>query len=259
MSSFMPKKPFDTTTLENTITITIQFDNANSIFGGSGVYPSGFQNASVLYRTGDLSSKNLSLAGPLRNDPSLRLAYPFQYAQSYTSQSFQGMATIGQPVNICVNNFINSDLTSSIFSVVLNDNLIPPTGSNPSTFNYAPITNIQIQMNGQIIYNAPYELYKLYNMQGSFGSSYFWNSVINPGTVAPFTSEPVDTYVVIIDWSRLRANMYNSVTQNCWRIAANTMTFSFNTPDTSTYTMFLTNFYNAVAEIGNGGTRIYLS
>lgn len=258
------KKPFDTTLLMNPITIIIQFNQANSFYGGP--TPPGqnsFSEATVLYRTGDLTQKSLSLKDTLMRNPEMMYSYPFIYAQSYVSQSFNGSTSLASPVNIQIQNFINADLVGMTFCAVLNSNLSVASGSNnsPSPFNYAPITDIQLQLNGQYLFQMPYEQYKLINMQSSLGGGFFHNSVLGTyNTVTQtFPSTPVDSYPVFCDFSRLRAASFIDYVQNTFRIGNNTMNFIFRTPDTSVYTLFVTIFYNAVAEIGNGETRIYLN
>jgi hypothetical protein len=259
-SGLFPKKEYDTTLLSNPITVTIQFDQASAIFGGSGTRPSAFLEASVSYRTGDLAQKEMSLRTALMNNPSQMYSYPFIYQQSYVSQSFLGSTDVSSPVTIQIQNFLNADLVGMLISVVKQSDIAPSASSTPNTFNYDEVSNVILNLNGQNVYVSPYKQYKLLNMQSSLGASYFANTVTLAGSTQPFTTNPVNSYVVFVDFSRLRSAAFTNVMQNVWRIGNNSMSVSFNTSTASVaYTMFCTILYNSVLETSNGESRMYLN
>lgn len=255
MSGLWPKKEFDTTLLSTSITINIEFEPASAFYGGSGTRPSGFLDASISYRTGDMANKSLGLKDVLQRNPSEMYSYPYLFPQSYVSQTFTGSTT--SLVNVQLQSFINADLVGMILCVVKNTDITTSSNNTPSAFNYDPIRNLTVALNGQTIYYAPHEQYKLINMQGSLGASYFHNSIIAAGDASPFNSTPVDSYCQYVWFSRVPAATFNNHMQNVWRIGNNTVSISLNTSTTGLYTMYASFIYNAVAEIGNGETRIY--
>ena len=266
----MVKKPFDTTLINNPITIQIQFNNANAIYTTTGNtslltppgLPTGFNNATLYFRQGDLSNKDQSLKYELIKHPNLMYSYPFIHHQPYTTR-FPG-AVLGapgaQPVSLPLLSFINADLVSITFGVV-DDLYNVGTPYQISPFNYDPIQNIQLQFNGLVMYNAPLVSYRLYNMNSQGGASYFFNSVINPNGTGPpaGASSPVNTYIIEIDFSRIRALCFENQFQNVWQIGNNTLTLTFYTSTTHQYTMYATYHYNAIAECQGGETRIYFN
>lgn len=260
MSSLFPKKPYDTTLLSNPITITIQFEQASAIFGGVGAKPSGFLEASVSYRTGDLAQKELSLRNALMQNPSLMYTYPFIYQQSYVSQSFLGSTDPNSPCTIQIQQFINADLVGMTLCVVKQSDVAPSGNSTPNPFNWDQISNLVLNLNGQNIYVAPGKQYKLINMQSSMGASYFNNALVAPGSSAPFTVTPVSNYPVFVDFSRQRSAQFTNQFFNVWRIGNNTMQVQFNTSTAGVaYNLYVTMLYNAVIESSNGESRMYIS
>jgi hypothetical protein len=158
---------------------------------------------------------------------------------------------------------ISADLLAITFGVVRTDRLTRSAvaaGNSPSPFDYEDLRDIRLEFNGLIMYYAPGASYKLFNMQSMIGSGEFQNSVINAGLVAPFTSVPVDTNVVVMSFSRLRQLTFEGQYQNVWQIGNNVLNLQFGGLAASTaYTMFATYHYNAVNESQNGQSTIYFN
>lgn len=262
-SSLCAKKGIDSRMLSSNIVITIKFKQASAIFGGSGVYPTAFQSASMLYRQGDLSNVNQSLSIPMRMNPELIYSYPFIHAQPIQAAPFLGRkasdSTDGTIVNLT--GFINSDLLGIAFYVVRSDNTNPTAGNSPSTFNCDPISNITIRYNGNVIFSAPDQTYKAINMEGDQEASFFENSVIQPGTVAPFQSVPVDSYICWVNFSKDRESCIGNGEHfaNCFRVSNQTFQINLNTSYGSDvqYRMYGCYFYNGLVSFKNGLTSIY--
>lgn len=257
----MVKKPFDTSLLNNPITIQVQFGNGANAYSATGTgvssIPTQFTNASLYFRQGDLSNKDQSLKYELIKHPELMYSYPFIHHQPYITQ-FTGSTNPSSPTSINLLSFINADLVSISFGCVQS---IYNTGGGfqISPFNYDPISNITLLFNGLVMYTSPGQLFKLYNTNSQPGASYFFNSVINPqNTPAPLgPSSPVDTYMLQIDFARIRAVCFENQFQNVWRIGNNTLTLQLNTSTNNPYTLYATYNYNGVAECQAGETRIY--
>lgn len=252
------KLPFDTNLLSNPITIQIQFGQASKIIGGSGASTvSQFTKAAIYVRQGELYNKDQSLKFQLMKNPSIMYSYPFIHHQSYTPQGFTGSVDPNSRVSVPLLSFINADLLAISVGIIKDSDLSPTGGNTPNLFNYQEMSNVRLTFNGLIMYESPAKLWKLYNMKSQIGSSYLFNSIVQPGATAPFNSVPVDTYILIFDFSRIRSLSYQNEYQNVWRISNNTLTLEFNTPDTSTYHLYATYHYNGVCEVQGGQTRIY--
>lgn len=262
-SSLCEKKGIDTRMLTSNIVLTIKFKQPNSIFGGSGVYPTAFQSCSVLYRQGDLSNTNQSLSVPMKMDPALMYSYPFIHAQPIQAAPFRGVRASagGDGAIVNLTGFINSDLIGIAFYVVRTDSVTPATGNSPSTFNCEEISNIVIRYNGNIIYSAPDKTYKLINMEGDQEASFFQNSIIQPGTVAPFNSVPVDSYICWVNFSKAREACVGNGEHfaNTFRVSNQTFYITLNTPNDSSvqYEMRGCYFYNGIVSFKNGLTSIF--
>lgn len=256
------KLPLDSSLLTNNIVITIKFKPSSSIYGGSDARPTAFTSAKITFRQGDLSNTNLSLRNTMMANPDLIYSYPFTHYQNFQSPPFAG-ARESDGLAACQVNlqgFINSDLVGIMFYVVRQSDVNPTTsGNSPSPFNTDPITNVRLFYNGIPLYMSDGELYKLVNTIGHQSASYWQNSVIRAGSVAPFNSDPVDSYLVFIDFSRLRAACFASHFPNCMRVSNQTLQLNFNTQfgPTVNYLCYATYMYNAIAEMRNGQSFIY--
>ena len=252
-----PKKPFDTSLLNNPIQITIQFNQNLAIYGGTATMPTQFLAASIIPRQGELENCGNSLRNQLMLNPSLSLPYPFIHHQSFSPSQFNGSNTQGTPVSLTLQSFINADLLAITVGVVQNAFLSPSGNSTPNPFAYDPMYNISLKFNGQVMFYSPGYLWKQSQMLSMPGAGYIHGSFVNPGNTQPFTSNPVDSYILTIDFSRIRALCWENTYQNVWRIPTNVLTLDFNTLTTNTYTMFLTYSYNGVADIKAGMANIY--
>lgn len=252
------KKPFDTSLLSNPISLQIEFDTAAAAFSATGTgiaqIPAAFITASLYFRQGDLSNKDQSLKYELMKHPDLMYSYPFIHHQPYITQ-FQGSAAPNPPKQINLLSFINADLVSISFAC-LEQKYDVGGGFQISPFNYDPISNVRLLFNGLVMYNSPGQMYKLYNTNSQPGASYFFNSVIQAQNSAT-PSLPFNTYVVEIDFARIRAVCFENNFQNVWRVGNNTLTLEVNTSTNNQYTLYATYNYNGIAECQAGETRIY--
>lgn len=249
------KLPIDTNILKNPITVQIRFKGSDSIYGGTGDRPTGFLNSLVTLKQGDFSNKNDSLAGELLRNPDSMYGYPFIHSQSFVpsdvTTSNQGKG------NIVLQSFINADLVTVMVGIINVDDINPADNSSPNPFNYENLKNVRLTFNGLVMYAAIEDSYKLIQTDTSSGAGYWHGSVITPGNTAPFSSNPKDTYLLIMDFTRLRSMCYDRQYSNTWRIGQNTMTLEFDAlPDTK-YRVYASYLYNGIAEITQGETRIF--
>lgn len=265
-STICEKLMFDTTLLGQPITIFIEFEgNPRAIYGGSATPPTSFQIAELLIRQQRLSDQSKSLRTILDANPDKMYSYPFIMAIGYeTASIFQGVreSDNGQAV-VQFNQFQNSDLLGIVFCVQAVTDLSPAGNNSPNPFHLDRITNIVVTYNGQSIAQLPGESYRaIASYMGKQGASYYKGSVILPGTVQPFDSDPVDEYLVFLDFALLRAACFPDHMDNTWRIPpGNVLQVAFNTTLGSavSYRCFYTCFYNAIVTVQDGVSNIYTS
>jgi hypothetical protein len=258
-SGMCEKLPFDTNMLRNPLTINIVLNPSSAIYGGTGVRPAGFTNALVTFRLGDLTNKDLSLSTQLFRNPELMYGYPYIHAQSFASPPFTGVLRSQGVTNVVLQQFISSDLVGICLGAVRQSRLAPGGNNSPSIFAYDQLYNLTMTINGITSFFTPGTQYKLTNMNCMVGGSYVSNSVIAPGGAAPFNSAAEDTYVVFIDFSRLRSASFCRNYSNVLRYPQQTFNLTFSTETTEIYTLYATYLYNGINEVQNGESLITFS
>lgn len=262
------KKAFDTSLLSNPITITISFESAQAVYGGSispNPFPRNLNAAQMIFRQGELRYREMSLDGELRMNPDKSLFYPDIFCGYQTPPVFQGSQT--QPVSLNLLGILNGDLLAITIGVVrkslLESSSLPApanTYSAPNRFQYDNIQNVRLLFNGQVMFNAPRSSWKLFTSHSTAGAQYFHNSLITAGvTPGTFTSVPQDAYMLHIDFSQFRSTSFESHFPNTWRIANNSLTLQFTTEgdQTISYQAFITYYYNSIVQVQNGNTILY--
>jgi hypothetical protein len=248
------KLPFDTSMLNSPIYVTISTNPAQYFIGGSGVKPTTFTDAKVIVRQGDFQNKDMSLGPLIKRNPTLIYGYPFIHHQTFQSTILSG--TAGVPLSFNLLSILNADLVGLSFGVLMVSDYSPSGGNTPNPFNYQNVRDIQLLYNGQVMWNTPGNLDKLAAAYMIDGAGYFFNSVIAPGAVAPYSSVPVDTYVRHIDFSRKRNANFGNQFANVWRIGNNSLTMQFTPVTTGSCIVFVTYHYNGLADIQNGESRL---
>ena len=262
-STICDKLPLDTTMLQNNIQIQIQLENnPYAVYGGTGIVPSSFITAELIYRMGKLSDQSKSLRREMILSPNLMYSYPFCHAQSFLTPSFTGQNFgSGNIVQLDLNTFANADLLAISLGVVLNTDKSPTSLSTPNPWNYADIYNVRLEFAGQTLFQYPGKMYRLSNMLtgGDQEASQIPGSIVLAGNTQPFSSVPKDNYLVWFDFSRLRSTCLHSHLFNTWRLTNQTLRLTFNTPLTGIqYTAYMTYYFNAFAELQNGTSAIYI-
>jgi hypothetical protein len=251
---------YDSSLLTNPIVITIRFkSDPKSIYGGNAIHPTSFTSAAVSFRQGDLSNKNLSLRNTMISNPELKYSYPMQHYQTFSAPESRGFRESEGSLLIPLTGFINSDLVGIYFFVTRKDSDTPINNNSPCAFNCEELTNIRLTYNGETVYYTPGNSHKLVNMIGQEGASYWQNSVIRPGNVAPFNSDPVDSYMCYIDFSKVRSACTQMHMWNVWRTSNQTLNLSLNTKrgNDTIYKPYVTFCYNGVVSTQNGQSNIY--
>lgn len=258
------KLPVDSTMLQSNIVINIQFNsNANAIYGGlpTNPHPTSFLKAELLLKQGKLSNQAASVRNLMIADPALKYSYPFIHNQYFQSASFPGVRESDgfQGCTVEMNSFSNADLVGIGFYVISQSDKFPTGGNSPNPFNADDISNVLLTFNGSTLYNLPGKAYRMTNMlSGPQSASYYGGSVINPGTVAPFVSNPKNEYMIYFDFSRERSACMQQHFFNVFRLPNQILRVQFNTSlgNSTMYRLYATYFYNAIAEFSNGTSLI---
>lgn len=260
-STACDKLPLDSTMLSNNIVITIAFKaNATAIYGGSESHPSAFTVAEILLRQGKLSASEQSIRQEMVAQPDMRYVYPYIQSQSFVSAPFVGVKPSDgfQACSVDFNTFANADLLGIYFWCVA-DTDKSPTGSNsPRPYKLDEISNLLLTLNGSSLMNMPSKIYKLTGaLIGDQQASYFQGSNIRAGTVAPFSSDPADCWMVFFDFSRIRSACVHDELQNVFRLPNQILRLNFNTSKSGyTYRIYATYMYNGAAIFQNGVSSI---
>ena len=264
------KLPFDTNILSNPITIQIEWAPASQIYGGDITLPMPQELGAVnmTFQLGDLTNKDQSLRRDLElarnSDMPLYYNYPFIHSQSYAPTQIWGSRDPSSPVSVPLLGFINADLLSIGVGVVRTSLLQANATQSPNVFQYDNIQNVSLIFNGLIMFQAPRSAWKLYAMRGTTGGAYFQNSLIQPHTADPasFDSVPQDSYILMIDFTRIRALLSEGEMQNVWRIGNNALTLQFTTEGDANvrYQVYTVYHYNAIGRVDGGGmTEVYFN
>ncbi len=252
------KLPVPTDLLSNPIMVQIAFDTANAFFGGStaGV-PTSFSVATALMRQGDMLNRDAGLRPVMYRNPQTIYGYPFIHFQSN-----QFPITVGslQQQTVTLTGFINADLLGISFGVLRDIDAVSTGGQSVRPFNYQELNNIEVLFNGLTMHFSPGKMHKLTNMNSMDGASYFENSIANTAVGFPFLSSPVDTYIVWIDFSRLKCEQFTHHYDNTWRVPNNTITLKFACDagaSVGSARLLTTYFYSGIANIRQGETTIF--
>lgn len=252
------KLPLPTDLLSNPITVQVSFDTARAIFGGSGTnLPDKFSNATALMRQGDMLNRDAGLRPVMYKNPSLIYGYPFIHFQS---NQFQINVADSSQQTVTLTGFINADLLGFSFGVLSNADAISTGGQSVRPFNYQELQNIEVLFNGLTMHQSIGRMHKLTNMNSMNGSSSFQNSNINGAVVAPFLSSPFDTYIVWIDFSRIKCEQFSGHYDNVWRVPNNTITLKFACSlggAVGAAQLLTTYFYSGIANLRQGETTIF--
>jgi hypothetical protein len=257
-STACDKLDFDSSLLTNNIVVTVSLNNASSIFGGTGTKPTSLLSAKMTFRQGDFSNRNNSLRNSLLANPDLMYSYPMIHNQSFNSPVFQGVTAGNGQCQVNLQGFINSDLLNITFYVVKKNNVTPVNNSTPNMFLCDNITNISLNYNGIPLYVCDGNSWKVVNMVGEQESSYFSNIEIASGNIAPFSSQPYNSYMTYINFSRVQSACWQgNHVANTFRISNQTLNLYFNTTTTDDYILYATYMYSGMIECKNGNSFIY--
>lgn len=250
------KKGIDQLMIDSPIQISIELQNANRLYGGIGVRPTALIRGRMMLVQGEFSYREHSLSNSLRQNLAYRYSYPYIHKQSAVLTK---NCTAGSPTTITLNSFQNGDLLMISLGIVKTSDVQDGTNNSRNPFNYESVKDVTLLFNGTLMYNSPEQMYKLISMIDS-DPSYVQNSIIAPGTTSPFSSAPIDTYILRFPFVPSNPLPFGEKTDghfyNTWRIGSNTMTLGFTTEFTTEYTLYLTYYYNSIASI-NGNVVLY--
>ena len=249
----MERLGFPTDLLSSNVQVTIKFKDASSIYGGIGARPTAFNQAILSYREGVLTDKAMSLRYEMMANPQLLYSYPFIFSRQL-SKRFTGSTTTD--VQIQLDGFLNSDLLGIIFYCVKESDISPQSSLHPNPLNTDDIRDVSLLYNGNFLYRSFGSSWKLQNMLQLPG--YVQNSInTSPNNTGPFTSEPKNSYICNIDFTRLKAVCQPKHMFNTFRVANQVLNLRFKTTTTDTYTIYATYLYNGIIQVQAGVSEVY--
>lgn len=243
------KKGIDTLLLNSPMQISIELANADYLYGGTGVRPSALLQGKMLLLQGELAYKEMSLAGALIQNPGFRYSYPYIHKQSFVlGQS----CTAATPQTVQLQAFQNGDLLMVSVGIIKSSDIYDSTSNSRNPFNYEQVTDVSLLFNGTVMYNSPEKMYKLYDLIDS-DPTYVQASLIAAGTTTPFTSSPINTYMLHFPFTGVNPLPFGEKTDNhfynTWRIKNNTLSLTFTPASTTDYTLYFTYYYNSIASM----------
>lgn len=259
-SSMSHKLPLDTSLLNNPIQISITFHSADRFYGGSAAAPASMVSGKLFTRQGVLTDKSNSLRRDLMNNSDLMYSYPFIHLQSPSTKFLPSIA--GEQV-VEISEFLNSDLTSIIFSLHY-------TAAQKNAGTTAPypnvgleLTDIQLLYNGQTIYEVPGRSGRLINMLWDEGASWCDDVAFNP--VGPYTESPVQSFVYCIPMGDMKSIVFEGKYDNVSRYSTQSFQLRFvpvpvlPTDADQAAELHITHTYNAIATFSQGLCNIQYS
>ena len=257
------KLEYDSSLLNNPIQVNFEFLDNTSIYGGNGILPTQFLRAQCVLRQGQLSNQNDSIRSILKSNLSAMYQYPIVHHQSYQTD-FLSSALVGtkSPGSFLIQQFINGDLLGMTIGIVKTSSLRRDevTFDAPNRLDYENVKDIEILLNGLIIYRGSDKLHELYQLTQGLGSTFWEGSIINPGAIEPFSSFPKNGNLIAVDMSRIRSECFNGTFMNTKRVAQQTMTMTVNMESQDQFTVFATFYYNGLISTDSAGTAlIYFS
>lgn len=243
-----------------------------------------FEEYDLIMEQQELSDKSLSLREELLAAPDYHVSLPFMYAQSMTfpvGNGGSGSFSFGSITSTNITSFINADLTTIWFMVrSADDNTQIATDGNKvslarGTKLYGQeLRNINIKLNGQIMFRYPDNAYEYVSLPNYMGKSVL--TMHQLAIVKDFDKDgkatgnfnadlySTNSYIYEINFSRLRAILNESNLQNTPRFTNQTMQVEFQIANTvgnfgwkgsysSAYTLFCTYGFNAVFAVGGNG------
>lgn len=218
------KKGYDTSLLNNPITIQITLHDAGVIYGGSATPPTALAQGEVFLRQTAFQDRSNSLRMDLQNNPSMMYLYPFYH--KYTPVPKYNIPLDGVTRHtITLQEFLDADLQNIIFSV-------HPTALQKRNGTNAPtpgvsceLLDIELLYNGQTIYKAPGASARLTPMSFYGGASGIEDVLLTQTT--PWGNASIVDYVYSIPFSYAKSVNYEYKFENSPRFANQTMSLSF--------------------------------
>ncbi len=249
--SLNAKKPYDTSLLASPIQININFKPARAIYGGNAVTPSQFDRAQIILRQGQMSNPGQGLGPILKQIPDALYNYPIIHKQSVISRFTSGPAVSGKTGffqgAFDILSIINADLIGILIGIVPTLSVSPTGNDTPNPFVYEDVEDVEILWNGSILYRGQDNLHELFQCKGNIGATFWENSQVNAGVLAPFTSSPVNNNMIIVDMSRLREICYDGTFSNSIRLPQQPVSVTCSVRQNNTaYTVYTTLLYNGM-------------
>lgn len=250
------KKGFDTSILNNPITIQITLNDANKVgYGSTAALPTALVSGKVFLRQSEFADRSNSLKMALAQNPSLMYQYPLYHKYSPSIKNNIVMDGVTENV-LDLQEFINSDLQGIVFSVH-NTGLQTTTGTNaPMPSFAAQLKDISLVYNGQTLFQLDGFSAELSNILFSPGATGY-DGLIMPQAFPHTATIANDCYIYTIPFGSMKPINFEYKYDNTGRYSSQTFVLRFKALPiaggaTGVGEMHSTYIYSGVAAIQNG-------
>ena len=255
------KLPFDTAMLSQPIQVTITFQELKNIYGGAHPGTVGFDEAFFYMREEVLVNKELGMAALLKRPENMDMisAYPYVHTQLWQSPNFAGSAPGNEPTILTLQGFLNSDLFGIVLSLHLAEDESNPGGNRPcQPWRSVEAYNLRVEYNGETVYYAPGESYRIHNMASIMGNPAI--NMFDYVQATPVTAQPYISRCIFVDFSRIRCASFHNHWPNTPKFPNEVLNVYLNTPDSGNYRLYATYLYPGIIETkSDGQVEIYFS
>jgi hypothetical protein len=228
--------------------VVLFLNQANAIFSSqtpvSGTLanmPTALQSGTFHVRMLDFKDPNDSIGQQLILDPRKFYSFPCIHHQSVFGQQITGIPA-GSGANVI--NFTGFKtgtlLGITTFAVKTSDITPGPvTSSFQNPMNLQDLSNLELQYNGQTFCYYIQKDYKMMAATLDMTAGYINGSIVSFSTPNFVSATPYKQYVVYFPLSQYSVFGPNALeVQDGLEVSTSTLTLSFNTPDTSVYTIY---------------------
>jgi len=205
-TSLESKLYFDTSLLNQPITLNIRFNDYQELFGSTYVPPVDertFQST-MYYSELIFSNKEQGLRDTLRRTPDMLISYPSIYKTPGSGDIIINPTVANNGAfSVNLQGFLDSDLLGLSLSFQLQEELVNTAGPN-NFFNCLDVLDLKLQFSGHTIIDYPIDSYKLIQQESSMMPVFATNVVSRiVGGLAKYGAR--QSYVIQISLTRLSA------------------------------------------------------
>lgn len=250
---------FDSRTINSNINVTITLNDANCVFGGSGVYPSALSKGyfqlqtQTLPRPQDQALRQNLLVNPMSS-------YNFRFAswQNNYVGRFTGSKDECNKVQLDLQGFRHGNLNSVYLLIRKVSDVVGDVSGVKNPLAFRKMRNIQIDFNGVPFHVSDEGGNDLECLSESYsGGCYAGYDYVPPGQAsAPYTSVPSRSHYAHFKLTPLCMRAFSEYVMSGKDLGGSIMNVSFTTDDEEQYEMIASYVYMCSAVVSNSAAKI---